>query len=60
MTQSTRATADADVAVIGAGVVGLATAYALARRGRRVVMVDRAPGPALQTSFANGAQLSYA
>ena len=51
---------DADVAVIGAGVVGLATAYALARRGRRVLLLDRAPGPALETSFANGAQLSYA
>ena len=60
MTQSTHAAAEADIAVIGAGVVGLATAYALARRGRRLVMVDRAPGPALQTSFANGAQLSYA
>ena len=53
-------TADADVAVIGAGVVGLATAYALASRGRRVLLLDRAPGPALETSFANGAQLSYA
>ena len=51
---------DADVAVIGAGVVGLATAYALARRGKRVLLLDRAPGPALETSFANGAQLSYA
>ena len=51
---------DADVAVIGAGVVGIATAYALARRGRRVLLLDRAPGPALETSFANGAQLSYA
>lgn len=51
---------DADVAVIGAGVVGLATAHALARRGRRVLLLDRAPGPALETSFANGAQLSYA
>jgi D-amino-acid dehydrogenase len=52
--------ADADVAVIGAGMVGLATAHALARRGRRVLLLDRAPGPALETSFANGAQLSYA
>ena len=51
---------DADVAVIGAGVVGLATAYALARRGKRVLLLDRAPGPALETSFANGAQLSFA
>ena len=60
MTQHAHATADADVAVIGAGVVGVATAYALARRGLRICVIDRAPGPALQTSFANGAQLSYA
>ena len=50
----------ADVAVIGAGVVGLATAYALARRGLQVALLERASGPALGTSFANGAQLSYA
>ena len=60
MSQPHTTPGDADVAVIGAGVVGLATAYALARRGRRVLLLDRAPGPALETSFANGAQLSYA
>ena len=49
-----------DVAVIGAGVVGIATAYALARRGMQVALIDREQGPALGTSFANGAQLSYA
>jgi D-amino-acid dehydrogenase len=49
-----------DVAVAGAGVVGVATAYALARRGLSVVLVDRAPHPAMGASFANGAQLSYA
>ena len=46
--------------VIGAGVVGLATAYALARRGEAVHVIDRHAGPAMGTSFANGAQLSYA
>ncbi|WP_287598152.1 FAD-dependent oxidoreductase [Thermomonas sp.] len=51
---------DADVAVIGAGVVGLGTAWALARRGVRVLLLERANGPALGASFANGAQLSYA
>lgn len=49
-----------DVLVVGAGVVGVATAYALARRGLSVAIVDRAEGPARGSSFANGAQLSYA
>jgi D-amino-acid dehydrogenase len=49
-----------DVIVAGAGVVGVATAYALARRGLSVALVDRNPGPALGASYANGAQLSYA
>jgi len=47
------------VIVVGAGVVGVATAYALARRGARVVIVDREQQPGRGTSFANGAQLSY-
>ena len=49
-----------DVTVIGAGVVGIATAYAAARRGMSVRVIDRAAGPAMGASFANGAQLSYA
>jgi D-amino-acid dehydrogenase len=48
-----------DALVIGAGVVGVSTAYALARRGLSVAIVDRLEGPAHGTSFANGAQLSY-
>lgn len=50
----------ADVFVLGAGVVGVTTAYALARRGLRVAIVDRRAGPGLETSYANGGQLSYA
>lgn len=46
--------------VLGAGVIGVATAYALARRGLAVTIVDRAAGPGQGTSYANGAQLSYA
>ena len=47
------------VAVLGAGVVGLTTAYALARDGHRVTVLDGARGAALHTSQANGGQLSY-
>jgi D-amino-acid dehydrogenase len=48
------------VCVIGAGIVGCATAYQLARAGHRVTLVDERPGPGMLTSAANGAQLSYA
>jgi D-amino-acid dehydrogenase len=47
------------VAVIGAGIVGAASAYALARAGHEVHLVDAASGPAQGASLANGAQLSY-
>lgn len=50
----------ADIAVVGAGVVGVTTAHALAGRGASVCIVDRATGPGRGASFANGAQLSYA
>lgn len=45
--------------VVGAGVVGVATAWALARRGIAVTLIERASGPGQGASFANGAQLSY-
>lgn len=45
--------------VIGAGVVGIATAYTLADRGINVTIIDRHDGPGEGASFANGAQLSY-
>ena len=47
------------VCVIGAGVVGVTTAFALARRGVEVTVIDEGAGAGLGTSFANGAQLSY-
>lgn len=46
------------VLVLGAGVIGVTTAWYLARSGHSVVVVDRQPGPALETSFANGGQIS--
>lgn len=49
-----------DVAIVGAGVVGLATAYAAARRSLSTTVLDAADGPAQGASLANGAQLSYA
>lgn len=45
--------------LIGAGVIGLCSAYQLAQRGWSVTIVDREHGPAMGTSHANGAQLSY-
>jgi D-amino-acid dehydrogenase len=47
------------IAVIGAGIVGCATAHALAQAGHDVLLIDREPTWAMQSSHANGAQLSY-
>lgn len=47
------------VCVIGAGVIGCATAYQLMLAGHDVVLLDANDGPGRGTSFANGAQLSY-
>lgn len=46
------------IAVIGAGVTGVTTAYQLARRGFAVTVFDRQRYAAMETSFANGGQLS--
>jgi D-amino-acid dehydrogenase len=46
------------VAVLGAGVIGVSTAYHLARAGAEVVLIERREGPALETSFANAGQVS--
>ena len=46
------------VAILGAGVVGVTSAYYLARAGHEVVVLDRQPGAALETSFANAGEIS--
>ncbi len=47
------------VLVLGAGVIGVTSAHALAKLGHQVVVVDRQPGPALETSFANAGEVSF-
>lgn len=46
------------VLILGAGVVGTASAWYLAAAGHAVTVVDRQPGAGLETSFANGGQIS--
>lgn len=48
-----------ELVVVGAGVVGMATALILSDRGHRVTVIEQADEPGRGTSFANGAQLSY-
>ena len=48
----------AHIAVLGAGITGVTTAYALLERGHTVVVLERHRYPAMETSFANGGQLS--
>ena len=47
------------IAVIGGGVIGLSTAYALIQAGHRVTLIEEKDKISSQTSFANGGQLSY-
>ena len=46
------------VLVLGGGVIGVTTAWYLVADGHDVTVVDRQPGAALETSFANGGQIS--
>lgn len=48
-----------NIVVIGAGIIGMTTAWYLARDGHQVTVVDRAAAAGAETSFANGGQLSY-
>lgn len=47
-----------NVLVLGGGVVGVSTAYYLAKAGHAVTVVDRQPGTGMETSFANAGQVS--
>ena len=47
------------IAVIGAGVTGITTAYYLSQRGVDVSLFDTANSAGMGASFGNGAQLSY-
>ncbi|NWD92444.1 FAD-dependent oxidoreductase, partial [Pseudomonas sp. K5002] len=47
------------VCIIGGGVIGLASAYALVRAGMQVTVVEARETLGSETSFANGGQLSY-
>ena len=46
------------IAIIGGGITGVTTAYALAKRGLKVTLFERQRYAAMETSFANGGQLS--
>lgn len=47
------------IVVLGAGVAGVAAAWSLWRDGHAVTVLERNAGVALETSYANGGQLSY-
>ena len=46
------------IAVIGAGITGVTTAYFLTKKGFKVDLIESRRYPAMATSYANGGQLS--
>ena len=46
------------VLILGSGVIGVTSAYYIAKAGHEVTVVDRQPNPALETSFANAGEVS--
>ena len=47
-----------NIIVLGAGIIGISTAWHLTERGHQVTVVERQSGAALETSFANAGQIS--
>ncbi|WP_028303340.1 D-amino acid dehydrogenase [Oceanospirillum maris] len=48
-----------NILILGSGVVGVTTAYYLAKQGHEVTVVDRQSSPAMETSHANAGQVSF-
>ena len=46
------------IVVLGSGVIGTTAAYYLAKDGHEVTVLERQPGPALETSYANAGEVS--
>ncbi len=46
------------IVVLGGGVIGVTTAFYLAKAGHEVTLIERRSGPALETSFANAGEIS--
>jgi D-amino-acid dehydrogenase len=46
------------IVILGSGVIGVTSAWYLAKAGHEVTVIDRQPGPALETSFGNAGQIS--
>jgi len=46
------------VVILGAGVIGVTSAWYLAKAGHEVTVIDRQAGPSLETSFANAGEIS--
>ncbi len=46
------------IVVLGSGVIGVTSAWYLAKAGHEVTVIDRQPGPSLETSFANAGEIS--
>ncbi len=46
------------IIILGSGIIGTTTAWYLNQYGHDVTVIDRQPGPAQETSFANGGQIS--